>query len=114
DGVRFTFAPAQAVVTLTSHATILTGQYPFRHGVRDNSGCRLARGTPTLATMLRAAGYATGAFVGAFPLDSRFGLDGGFDVYDDRVGDSRPPTEFVMPERPAAAVRPPARARVPA
>src|SRR5438128_397338 len=62
DGVRFTFAHAQTVVTLPSHATILTGQYPFRHGVRDNSGYRLAAGSTTVATILKQAGYATGAF----------------------------------------------------
>ena len=48
----------------------------------------------------------TAAFVAAFPLHSRFGLNQGFDVYDDRFGDTRAPTEFVMPERPAAAVVP--------
>jgi arylsulfatase A-like enzyme/tetratricopeptide (TPR) repeat protein len=109
DGVRFDFAHAHAVVTLPSHASILTGQYPFQHGVRDNSGYRLAASARTAATELKAAGYATGAFVSAFPLHSRFGLNQGFDVYDDRFGETRAPTEFVMPERPAATVVPLAR-----
>jgi arylsulfatase A-like enzyme/cytochrome c-type biogenesis protein CcmH/NrfG len=104
DGVRFDFAHAQAVLTLPSHASILTGQYPFQHGIRDNSGYRLAASTPTLATLLKRAGYATAAFVGAFPLHSRFGLNHDFDVYDDRFGETRAPTEFAMPERPATAV----------
>jgi Tfp pilus assembly protein PilF len=64
----------------------------------------------TTATLLKGAGYATAAFVSAFPLHSRFGLNVGFDVYDDRFGETRAPTEFVMPERPAAAVVPLARA----
>src|SRR5204863_6556336 len=95
---------AHAVVTLPSHTSILTGLYPFQHGVRDNSGYRVAPNTRTLATMLKAAGYATAAFVGAFPVHSRFGLNQGFDVYDDRFGETGAPTEFVMPERPATAV----------
>src|SRR5512132_1732636 len=95
DGVRFDFAHAHAVVTLPSHATLLTGQYPFQHGLRDNLGYRLAPGARTVATVLKQAGYATAAFVSAFPLHSRFGLNQGFDVYDDRFGDTRAPTEFV-------------------
>src|SRR5262249_56901298 len=63
DGVRFDFAHAHAVVTLTSHASILTGQYPFQHGVRDNSGYRLPPTARTMATMLKAAGYETAAVV---------------------------------------------------
>jgi arylsulfatase A-like enzyme/Flp pilus assembly protein TadD len=104
EGVRFDFAHAHAVLTLPSHASILTGTYPFQHGIRDNSGYRLAANARTLATLLKSAGYETGAFVGAFPLHSRFGLNQGFDVYDDRFGETRAPTDFVMPERPAAEV----------
>ena len=104
SGVRFDFAHAHAVVTLPSHASILTGTYPYQHGIRDNSGYRLAANAQTAATLLKKAGYATAAFVGAFPLHSRFGLNAGFDVYDDRFGETRAPTDFVMPERPATTV----------
>src|SRR6185295_4970959 len=104
DGVRFDFAHAHGVVTLTSHASILTGQYPFQHGLRDNSGYRLPPDSRTAATLLKQAGYATAAFVAAFPLHSRFGLNQGFDLYDERFGDTRAPDEFAMPERPAPAV----------
>ena len=110
EGVRFDFAHAHAVVTLASHASILTGAYPFQHGLRDNSGYRLPVSARTAATLLKQAGYATAAFVGAYPLHSRFGLNLGFDLYDDRFGETRAPTEFVMPERPASAVVPLARA----
>ena len=110
EGVRFDFAHAHAVVTLTSHASILTGQYPFQHGLRDNSGYRLPADARTAPTLFKQAGYATGAFVAAFPLHSRFGLNRGFDVYDDRFGETQAPTEFAMPERPAAIVVPLARA----
>ena len=109
EGVRFEFAHAHAVLTLPSHTSILTGEYPYRHGVRENSGYRVAPGTRTIATLLKRAGYATGAFVGAFPLHSRFGLNQGFDVYDDRFGETTAPAEFVMPERPASVVVPLAR-----
>jgi arylsulfatase A-like enzyme/Flp pilus assembly protein TadD len=103
-GYRFDFAHAHAVVTLPSHASILTGLLPHQHGIRDNSGYRLDATTPTLATRLGAAGFSTGAFVAAFPLDARFGLDRGFDVYDDRFGESRSALEFAFAERPAADV----------
>ena len=109
-GVRFEFAHAHAVTTLPSHASILTGRYPFQHGIRDNSGYRLPPKSRTMAALLGQAGYATAAFVAAFPLHSRFGLTQGFDLYDDRFGDTRAPDEFVMPERPASVVVPRARA----
>lgn len=104
SGVRFDFAHAHAVVTLPSHASILTGLYPFQHGIRDNSGYRLAPDVPTLATLLRARGYSTAAFVGAFVLDSRFGLNAGFEVYDDRLASTDAPTDISMPERRADVV----------
>lgn len=99
QGRVFTNTHAHNVVTLPSHTNILTGLYPFQHGVRDNSGFRLAGTVPTLATVLHGAGYATGAFVGAFPLDSQFGLDRGFDVYDDRYPEGAHEEEFVIAER---------------
>jgi tetratricopeptide (TPR) repeat protein len=82
-GIRFTRAYAHNVVTLPSHSNILSGRYPFEHGVRDNAGFRFPPDVETLATRLKALGYRTGAFVSAFPLSSRFGLARGFDVYDD-------------------------------
>ena len=103
-GARFDFAHAHAVVTLPSHASILTGLYPFEHGIHDNAGYRLPEDNLTLAAMLRAEGFATGAFVGAFPLDSQFGLDNGFDVYDDRFGYAEGPSDFTIAERPAEEV----------
>jgi arylsulfatase A-like enzyme/Tfp pilus assembly protein PilF len=104
DGLRFTAAHAHSVVTLPSHTSILTGVYPFVHGVRDNAGYRLAPGATTIATLLKQAGYATGAFVGAFPLDSRWGLVQGFDAYDDNYGGTNQLGDFLMPERRADKV----------
>lgn len=99
QGRVFTDAHAHNVVTLPSHANILTGLYPYQHGLRDNTGFRLTERFPTLATALREAGYATGAFVGAYPLDSRFGLDRGFDVYDDRTTRGDQAETFSLAER---------------
>ncbi|HEX5475255.1 MAG TPA: sulfatase-like hydrolase/transferase, partial [Vicinamibacterales bacterium] len=79
-GVRFDRAHAQTVVTLPSHATILSGLYPQEHGVRDNAGYRFPQSRDTLATILKARGYRTAAFISGFPLDARFGLARGFDV----------------------------------
>lgn len=104
EGVNFSGAHAHNVVTLPSHANILTGRLPYEHGVRDNAGFVLSPDESTLAERLRDAGYATGAFVGAFPLDRRYGLDQGFDVYDDRYREGSAPTQFVVPERPADEV----------
>lgn len=103
-GVRFTDAHAHAVVTLVSHTSILTGKYPYQTGVRDNAGFRVAPDTSTLATRLKQAGFATGAFIGAFPLAKRFGLTLGFDRYDDQIAEVRGAVDFALPERRADTV----------
>lgn len=97
EGVVFERAHAHSVMTLPSHANILTGLYPFQHGVRDNGGFTLPDDVPTAATLLSAAGFRTAAFVGAFPLDVRYGLGHGFDTYDDRYPETDLPGE--SPER---------------
>jgi arylsulfatase A-like enzyme/Flp pilus assembly protein TadD len=102
-GARFTFAHAHAVLTLPSHASILTGRYPYDHGIRDNSGFRVRDGETTLAVRLKALGFSTGAFVSAYPLDQRYGLNAGFDVYDDRISEVGKTTEIAVPERRADA-----------
>jgi arylsulfatase A-like enzyme/Flp pilus assembly protein TadD len=100
-GLRFTRAHAHNVITLPSHANILSGRLPPDHGVRDNAGFRFPSDKDTLATILKARGYRTGAFVSAFPLDSRFGLARGFDEYDDRFTDAARPA-FLIQERAGA------------
>ena len=87
EGLAMTHAYASAPLTLPSHTSILTAVSPPVHGVRANGLFRLGPNLPTLATVLKAAGYRTGAFVGAFVLDARFGLTRGFDVYDDHYGE---------------------------
>ena len=81
--MRFTAAYSAVPLTLPSHTSILTGLQPFTHGVRDNGGFYLNPSHPTLATILKANGYQTAAFVSAFVLDSRWGLANGFDRYFD-------------------------------
>ena len=103
SGIRFTAARTTVPLTLPSHASIHTGLLPPAHGVREN-GAALADAHPTLARMLKAAGYDTAAFVGAFVLDRRFGLAPGFDTYDDQIPRDPNATERLEAERPASAV----------
>ncbi len=85
--VRFEDAITVAPLTLPAHTSIFTGTYPVHHGVHDNDGFYVAEDVTTLAEILAAAGYATGAVVGAFPVDSQFNLDQGFATYDDDYQD---------------------------
>ena len=83
DGIRFVDVTAHVPLTLPSHSSIMTGVYPPVHGVRDNIGYTLEDDQVTLAELLKDRGYATGAFVGAFVLDSKTGIDQGFDHFSD-------------------------------
>ncbi len=85
DGARFGRAVATAGVTPMSHASILTGLNPYRHGLRVFAGGasnRIRDGVPTLASLLRARGWHTAAFVSAYTVQPAFGLDRGFDLFD--------------------------------
>ena len=84
EGFRFPAAVSSVPLTLPAHTSIFSGLYPRHHGVRDN-GQIVPRTTPLFAEILRAKGYATAAFVSGYPLRRMFGLDRGFDVYDDRL-----------------------------
>jgi len=104
DGVNFVRARSPVPLTLPSHASILTGLYPPSHGVRDNGLFKLSEEHTTLAEVLQRAGYTTAAFVGSFVLDHRFGLEQGFDVYDDRAWSDPSTMETPEAERNAKAV----------
>jgi arylsulfatase A-like enzyme/Tfp pilus assembly protein PilF len=82
EGILFKNATCQTPLTLPSHASIFTGTYPFFHGVKDN-GFYLEDNRITLAEVVKEHGWTTSAFIGAFVLDSRWGLDQGFDYYYD-------------------------------
>lgn len=105
EGLLFRQAATTAPITLPAHASLLTGLYPRRHGVRHNGEFRLGAEHGTLAEDLGAAGYETAAFVSAFVLDARYGLDQGFEHYDDRVT-AEPTATFPVGtvERPAPVV----------
>jgi len=85
-GVLFENAYTACPVTLPSHSTMFSGLTPREHGVHHNGIGKLDSQIPTLAEMLRSRGYDTGGFVGAFVLNRKFGLDRGFQEYDDFTG----------------------------
>jgi arylsulfatase A-like enzyme/Flp pilus assembly protein TadD len=83
EGVRFTRCSTCVPLTTAAHASIMTGTYPFVHGVRDNGNHRLADGITTLAEALQGRGFTTHGIVAAFILNRMFGLDQGFARYQD-------------------------------
>ena len=83
EGVLFEQAESVAPLTLPAHTSIFTGRFPPEHGVRDNGGFFVSPGERTLASVLKGAGYHTGAVVAAYVLDRKWGLDRGFDTYVD-------------------------------
>jgi choline-sulfatase len=85
ESVRFTNADSPVPLTLPAHCSILSGVLPLHHGVRNNGANPFPADRDTLATVFAAAGYRTGAFVSSFVLDHRFGLQRGFDRYDDEI-----------------------------
>jgi len=88
-GIRYESCIAQTPLTLPSHTTIMTGTLPIHHGVRDNGGFVVPSELVTMAEAFKAKGYDTGAFVGAYVLDGKWGLDQGFDTYFDKFDLSR-------------------------
>ncbi|MCP4658644.1 MAG: sulfatase-like hydrolase/transferase [bacterium] len=113
EGVLFQHAYSAVPITQPSHTTILTGKYPIAHGVRDNGLFVLAPEHQTMAELLAAHGYATAAAVGSFPLVAKFGLDQGFELYDDKLNSRnedylgrglRQPVRLFFDERRAAWV----------
>jgi arylsulfatase A-like enzyme len=98
-GAGFTNAITPVPLTLPAHASILTGRLPPSHTLRDNGFYKLPAAETTLAEVLRTAGFTTGAFIGAEVLDARYGLDQGFETYDDRLVDQGPAGLLYYPER---------------
>jgi len=84
-GTMFKNAISQVPLTLPSHCSLFTSTYPQFNNVRDNGSYRLGQSAVTLAERMQENGYATAAFVSTFVLDSKFGLDQGFETYDDRM-----------------------------
>ena len=85
DATLFTRAYSHVPLTLPSHVSLFTGLLPAGHGVRDNLGYRIDPKVPTLAELLRGAGYATGGAVSAVVLEGATGVSRGFDFWDDAI-----------------------------
>jgi arylsulfatase A-like enzyme len=83
QGAVFANAVAPVPLTLPSHASLITGMWPSRHGIRDNASSRLPDERVTLAEVLRERGYRTAAFVSSVVLQKDRGLAQGFDLYAD-------------------------------
>jgi len=92
-GTLFKRAEAQIPLTLPSHTSLFTSTYPFENHVEEN-GERVPAGILTLASVLRSQGYKTAAFIGSDFLDSRFGLDSGFDIYDSPFNEEAGPFAY--------------------
>jgi choline-sulfatase len=90
ESVLFEGARTVAPLTLPAHASMMSGLYPLRHGVRDNNWRPLSPAADLLAERARAKGFQTAAFVSSLALDRSFGLDRGFEVYDQPA---RPPSQ---------------------
>jgi arylsulfatase A-like enzyme/Tfp pilus assembly protein PilF len=82
EGIRFADATTESPLTGPAHASLMTGQYPGRLGVRNNASSPVPADAVTLAESLRAAGYHTGAFIGAFIVDKAYGFGQGFETFD--------------------------------
>ncbi|MGB2716448.1 MAG: sulfatase-like hydrolase/transferase [Vicinamibacterales bacterium] len=105
EGARFTDATTHAPLTYPAHAAILTGRYPSAYGIRLNGMRPLPSAASTLAERLKGAGYHTAAIIGSVILDRSYGLDQGFDDYDDRFAIRPSETQTVAEvQRPAAEV----------
>ena len=83
SAARFTRAFTPVPITLPAHTALFTGSFPMATGVHDFSGNKVPASVVTLAKVLHDHGYSTAAFLGAAVLDSRFGLNQGFDTYFD-------------------------------
>ena len=105
EGVVFDRAVAPAPLTLPAHASLFTGHYPPRHGVRDNGGFFLDERETTLADRMKAGGAKTGGFVGSYVLDRTWGIAQGFETYYDNFDLSKFDTPSLADvERPANEV----------
>ena len=102
DGVIFDNAYAHSPQTLPSHTSMLSGQLPFEHGVRDNIGFTVRPNQRFLQHLLKDAGYTTAAFVSSYVLRRQTGFHAGFDLYDDELPRVSAETPLGSVQRPGA------------
>ena len=100
DGVVFENAYAHSPQTLPSHTSILSGELPFEHGVRDNIGFTVRNGQRFLQHYLEEAGFTTGAFVSSYVLREQTGFSQGFDTFDDDLPPASPTQPLGQVQRP--------------
>jgi arylsulfatase A-like enzyme/tetratricopeptide (TPR) repeat protein len=98
NGTWFSNCISSAPLTVPAHSTILTGLMPYHHGARNNGTYILDKKNVTLAEVLKKAGYTTHGIVSSFVLDSQFGLDQGFDSYDDDLSTGQQQKMFMFRE----------------
>lgn len=84
EGVVFENVYSPVPMTLPAHSSMLTGTIPPHHGIHDNLNYQVGQSNTTLAEILKGSGFATGAVISAFVLNSFFGIDQGFDTYNDK------------------------------
>jgi tetratricopeptide (TPR) repeat protein len=85
ESIVFDRAYTHSPQTLPAHASLLTGQLPPEHGVRDEAGFTLPADARTLAELLRNRGFTTGAAVSSFLLRPQSGLSQGFSFFDAEI-----------------------------
>ncbi len=83
EGVLFEQAISQVPLTLPAHASLMTGRYPASLGVRHNGIYTLPAEALTLAERLGEAGWDTAAFIAAYVLNRGFGVEQGFETFND-------------------------------
>ncbi|HSE40667.1 MAG TPA: sulfatase-like hydrolase/transferase [Acidobacteriota bacterium] len=104
QGILFENAFSQVPLTFPSHTTILTGQFPTKHGIHNNGMEVFQKPEILISTQLKKRGYLTGAVVSSYVLDRKFGLNHGFDFYDDRMERQPGITSNFEVERPGNEV----------
>jgi Flp pilus assembly protein TadD len=88
DAVVFDRAYTHSPLTLPAHASLLAGQLPFEHGVRDEAGFALRDDARSMAELLQNRGFETGAAVSSFLLRPESGVAQGFSFFDAELPDA--------------------------
>lgn len=83
NGIYLKEVETPCPATTPAHASILTGLYPKNHGIRDNHHFKLKKEVKTIGELLKEKGYYNIAVVSASPLRKVYGLNKGFEIYDD-------------------------------